>query len=52
MPAVTVRQWAQMEGGFFPMPAAGAGASSETTTMYWEYNLTDINAPITIEPPE
>jgi len=52
LPAVVVRQRAKMGGGFFPMPLAGADTPSETGTIYWEYDLTDVNAPITIEPPE
>ena len=54
LPPVTVRERMQIEGGFFPMPIPGAGASTagETGTMYLEYDVTDINAPITIEPPQ
>jgi hypothetical protein len=51
LPPVTVRERSQMEGGFFPMPLAGGEAAGETGTVHWEFDVTDINAPITIEPP-
>ncbi|MDY7078151.1 MAG: hypothetical protein SXV54_14645 [Chloroflexota bacterium] len=50
LPPVTIRERMQMEGGFFPMPVPGA-PPGETGTIYLEYDVTDINAPITIEPP-
>jgi len=51
LPPVTVRERTQIEGGFFPLPVPGA-PSGETGIVYLEYDVTDINASITIEPPE
>lgn len=50
LPPVAVRQQARIEGGFLPFPTAGT--SAEGGTVYLEYDLTDINADITIEPPD
>jgi len=52
LPSIVVREQSQMEGGFFPMPLAGAPSSKEAGIVYWEYDVSDINAPITIEPPQ
>lgn len=51
LPSIAVRWRSRMEGGFFPMPLGGA-SSGETAVIYLEYDVTDINMPITIEPPE
>ena len=53
LPPVTVRERTKMKGGFFPMPLAGAGAPQMggEGIVYLEYDVTDINAPISIEPP-
>jgi hypothetical protein len=53
LPPITVRERTKIEGGFFPMPFAGAGApqTGGEGTVYLEYDVTDINAPISIEPP-
>jgi hypothetical protein len=40
----------RMEGGFFPMPLAG-GSPGESSVVYLEYDVTDVNMPIVIEPP-
>jgi hypothetical protein len=50
LPPVAVRQWARIEGGFLPFPTTGAPA--EGGSVYMEYDLTDINGAITIQPPE
>jgi len=50
LPSIAVRWRSRMEGGFFPIPLGGA--SGESAVVYIEYDVTDINKPITIEPPE
>ncbi len=50
LPPVTVRERTQIRGSFSPMPVPGA-PSGETGSVYLEYDVTDINTPITIEPP-
>jgi hypothetical protein len=50
LPSIAVRWRSRMEGGFFPMPLGGA--SGEASVVYMEYDVTDINMPIIIEPPE
>lgn len=53
LPPVTVREEVEIEGGFFPFALPGAtGASPEEGLFFVTYNLTDINAPITIIPPQ
>jgi formylglycine-generating enzyme required for sulfatase activity len=55
LPPVTIRQRVQIEGGFFPLaalvPGAGAPSSEDSAVMNMEYDVTDINASITINPP-
>jgi hypothetical protein len=51
LPAIAIRWRSRMEGGFFPMPLAG-GAPGESSVVYLEYDVTDVNMPIVIEPPE
>ena len=51
LPSIVVRERAQIEGGFLPV-FAGAGTAGEAAMMYWEYDVTDINTTIIIEPPE
>ncbi len=50
LPAIAVRWRSRMEGGFSPLPLGGASGESSVTFM--EYDVTDINMPIIIEPPE
>ncbi|MBN1955984.1 MAG: hypothetical protein JW900_13170 [Anaerolineae bacterium] len=50
LPTITIRMWMETEGSFFPMPTGGG--TSQSATIYWEYNVTSVNEPITIEPPE
>lgn len=50
LPPIIVREQIQIEGSFIPVP--GASSSAEGGTTYFEKEVTDINAPITIEPPE
>jgi hypothetical protein len=37
--------------GFFPFPA-GDNEEADEFEMWWEYDLTNINEPVSIEPPE
>jgi hypothetical protein len=50
LPPVVVRQQGQIEGGFFPF--ANVETPTEGGTIYLQYDLTEINEDITIEPPE
>ena len=52
LPAIAIRWRSQAKGGLFAMPIPGTDTSSQEGTMYWEYDVTDINTPITIEPPK
>jgi hypothetical protein len=51
LPSVVVRQRARIEGGFIPLPTAGVPADGGGT-VYLESDLTSINEPISIQPPE
>lgn len=50
LPSIVVRELVQIEGSFIPVP--GASSPAEGGTTYFEKDVTDINAPIVIEPPE
>jgi len=53
LPPVVVRERMRLDGGFFPfaLPSGGPSPETETGTFYAEYDLTDINTSIIINPP-
>jgi len=51
LPPVDVRGRMKVREGFFPFPS-GDDAGAGEFEMFWEYNLTNINEPISIEQPE
>ncbi|MEA3338632.1 MAG: hypothetical protein U9R15_01570 [Chloroflexota bacterium] len=50
LPLIVVREKMRVEGSFIPVPDASSSAEGGTT--YFEKEVTDINQPITIEPPQ
>ena len=51
LPPVDVRGRMRVREGFFPFPAGDDEQTGELG-MYWEYDLTNINQPVSINPPE
>ena len=51
LPSVDVRGRMKVREGFFPFPTGDDEEAGEFE-MFWEYDLTNINEPISIEPPE
>jgi hypothetical protein len=51
LPPVDVRGRMKVKEGFFPFPS-GDDTEVDDFQMYWEYNLTNINQPVSIVPPE
>lgn len=51
LPRVEVRGRMKVRDGFFPFPT-GDDAEAGEFEMFWEYDLTNINEPVSIEPPE
>jgi hypothetical protein len=51
LPPVDVRGRMMVREGFFPFPSGDDSESGELE-MYWEYDLTNINQPVSIAAPE
>jgi hypothetical protein len=52
IPTITVRMRATIDGAIFTMPGAATPTAPEKTKTYMELDVTDINQPIEINPPE
>lgn len=52
LPTITVRMRATIDGAIFTMPGAATPTAPENSKTYMELDVTDINQPIEINPPE
>jgi len=52
LPTISVRMRATIDGAIFTMPGAATPTAPEKTKTYMELDVTDINQPIEINPPE